>query len=53
MNYLVEKNYVADEFASARGVSSIQLETRERSEAERAKSRRIEFVLSIDPLGAE
>jgi chemotaxis protein MotB len=53
MNYLVEKNYVAEDFASARGVSSVQPETRERSPEQRAKNRRIEFVLSIDPLRSE
>lgn len=53
MNYLVEKNFVNEEFASARGVSSVQPGTRERSPAERAQNRRIEFVLSIDALGRE
>lgn len=53
MNYLVEKNYVAEDYASARGVSSVQRETRERSPAERAQNRRIEFVLSIDSLREE
>ncbi len=50
MNYLVEKNYINEEFASARGVSSVQAETLQRSPAERGKNRRIEFVLSIDTL---
>jgi chemotaxis protein MotB len=53
MNYLVEKNYVGEEFASARGVSSVQVDTRVRSPAERAKNRRIEFVLSLDALGRD
>ncbi len=50
MNFLIEKNFVAEEFASARGVGSVQSDTSVRSPTERARKRRIEFVLSIDSL---
>jgi chemotaxis protein MotB len=50
MNHLVERHYIGEDYASARGASSVQNDTAVRTPAARTEDRRIDFVLSVEAL---